>query len=81
MKFTDNILEAPDDELVCYCSKVNKKAILDAHGQGASSLADIRTVTGACTLAQCAVKSPRHRCCAREIRTLIGEKELLSPLE
>lgn len=81
MQFTDNILDAPDSELVCYCSGVTKQRILQAQAQGATSLAAIREATGACTIAQCAVKSPRHRCCAREIRALIGEKELFGNIE
>lgn len=74
MKFTDDILQAPDTELVCYCSRVSKGAILQTKDQGAVTLADIKAATGACTVAHCAVKSPRGRCCAREIRALLGEK-------
>lgn len=73
MKFTDDIQYAPDSELVCYCSHVTKGDILQAQAQGATTLTEIRTLTGACTIAHCAVKSPRGRCCAREIRTLLGE--------
>ncbi|MEG2172799.1 MAG: (2Fe-2S)-binding protein [Desulfovibrionaceae bacterium] len=72
MKFTDDILHAPDSELVCYCSRVSKGDILQAQATGATTLAEIKAVTGACTVAHCAVKSPRGRCCAREIRALLG---------
>lgn len=75
MKFTSDILQAPDTELVCYCSAVSKGAILQAKELGAATLADVKAATGACTVAHCAVKSPRGRCCAREIRALLGEAD------
>lgn len=78
MKFSQDILQAPDSELVCYCSQVSKGDILQAKAQGADSLSAIKKATGACTIAHCAVKNPRGRCCALEIRDLIEKHDNLA---
>lgn len=46
-------------EIVCYCSNVTKKQILNALDQGAKTLNDIRRMTGACTKGNCKELSPR----------------------
>ena len=78
--YTENVLDAPDGEIVCWCSKVSKGTILAAWRLGATTLAAIRTATGACTLGRCQELSPRGRCCSREIKLLleaaINAKEL-----
>ena len=48
-----------DDEIVCFCSHVTRARIIEALDAGAESLADIRRMTGACTLHQCEKFSPR----------------------
>lgn len=68
---TDYIVEAPDDEIVCWCSEVSKGAILEARRKGARSMDDIRRMTGACTLGHCKELSPRGRCCSKEIMLLL----------
>ena len=55
------ILAAPDQALVCYCSGVSKGRIRRAMAQGARSLADMKAATGACSLARCSELSPRGR--------------------
>ena len=69
--FTDDILQAPQDETVCWCSKVSKLQILEAKRNGAKTMADIRRMTGACTVGQCKELSPRGRCCSSEIKQLL----------
>lgn len=59
------------NEIVCYCSGVSKRSILDAAGDGAQDMEDIRRMTGACTLGRCRELSPRGRCCSIEIRMLL----------
>lgn len=59
--FTENVLEAPLTEPVCWCSNVSKGAILEAKRNGAVALDDIRRMTGACTLGRCKELSPRDR--------------------
>lgn len=76
--FTANIMEAPEDETVCWCSGVSKKTILKAKENGANNMEDIRHITGACTVGRCNELSPRGRCCSKEIMTLL-ESELLVP--
>ena len=58
---SENILEAPVEEMVCYCSGVTKAQILDAIQAGARSLEQLKASTGACTLGKCAELSPRKR--------------------
>ncbi len=72
--FTENVLDAPVDEIICWCSGVSKQTLLNAIKQGATTLPLIRTATGACTLGQCREKSPRGRCCSREIQILIDNQ-------
>ncbi|MDI6796334.1 MAG: (2Fe-2S)-binding protein [Desulfatibacillaceae bacterium] len=59
--YTKDIRLAPDFETVCYCSSVTKADILRAKQKGATSLADIKKMTGACTQGQCRQVSPRGR--------------------
>jgi len=68
---TENILEAPLDELVCWCNSVSKRSILDAIQNGARNMDDIRRMTGACTQGRCKELSPRSRCCSKEIIMLL----------
>lgn len=69
--YSENILDAPIDEMVCWCSSVSKQSILKAIEHGARSMDDIRKMTGACTLGRCKELSPRGRCCSKEIRMLL----------
>lgn len=62
-----------EDEMICYCSNVTKQTIIDALEQGANDIADIRKITGACTLGKCKELSPRRRCCSKEINEVINE--------
>ena len=59
--FTEDILEAPLNEMVCYCSKVTKGRILAAIQEGARSLEAIKAATGACSMGKCKELSPRKR--------------------
>ncbi len=61
MFFTEDILIAPFNELVCYCSNVTKGRIMAAIQEGAHTLEDIKTATGACTAGKCKELSPRKR--------------------
>jgi bacterioferritin-associated ferredoxin len=69
--FTENILEAPPGEPVCWCSDVSKRSIMEAVQDGARNMADIRQMTGACILGRCTELSPRGRCCSNEIKMLL----------
>ncbi|MHB8122321.1 MAG: (2Fe-2S)-binding protein [Desulfuromonadaceae bacterium] len=69
--YTENILDAPLDEIVCWCNSVSKRSILDATRNGARDIDDIRRMTGACTQGRCKDLSPRGRCCSKEIKLLL----------
>jgi NAD(P)H-nitrite reductase large subunit len=58
---TDDILDAPGDELVCHCSGVTKNRIVEAIRAGARTLAAIKGATGACAIARCQELNPRGR--------------------
>lgn len=47
-----------NEEMVCYCSSVTKGQIIEALDNGAKNLADIKEMTGACTLGRCKELSP-----------------------
>ncbi|GKT07802.1 (2Fe-2S)-binding protein [Desulforhabdus sp. TSK] len=59
--FTENILTAPSEEVVCYCAGVIKGQILQAMREGARSLQDVKATTGACTVERCKELNPRRR--------------------
>jgi NAD(P)H-nitrite reductase large subunit len=59
--YTPDIRQAPDDELVCYCSGVSKGRVLEAIASGARTLADIKALTGACSVGRCRELNPRGR--------------------
>jgi len=61
MLFTEEILKAPLNEMICYCSNVSKGQILSAIRDGACSLEAIKIATGACTEGKCKELSPRKR--------------------
>ena len=61
MHYTEDIRHAPDEEYVCWCSRVSKGDVCNAIREGAESLAAVRAVTGACTQGLCAHKNPRGR--------------------
>lgn len=48
-----------NEEMICYCSNVTKGQIIDAINDGARTMADIRRMTGACTVGKCKELSPR----------------------
>ena len=72
--YTENVLEAPDNELVCWCAQVSAGAIRAAVTNGAKTLDDIRAVTGACSKGDCKNNNPRGRCCSAEIIKFLPQK-------
>ncbi len=67
-----------DDDLICYCTKVDKKTIINAIKNGNTTLKAIKESTTACTGDECAVVNPNKRCCSKEIKQLLklGEKTM-----
>lgn len=61
MNFTEDILNAPDEEYVCWCSGVSKGDVLRAARHGARTLDHIRAATGACLAGRCRERNPRGR--------------------
>ncbi|MFZ5587697.1 MAG: (2Fe-2S)-binding protein [Thermodesulfobacteriota bacterium] len=55
------IFAAPDEAMVCFCSGVTKGQVQAAIKAGARTIADIKSATGACTVAKCRELSPRRR--------------------
>lgn len=62
-----------EEKIICYCSNVSKKEIVDAILSGAKSLDDIRRITKACTVGRCKELSPTKRCCSPEIMKILEE--------
>ncbi|WP_034602697.1 (2Fe-2S)-binding protein [Maridesulfovibrio frigidus] len=61
VKFSENILLAPESEQVCYCLNITKGQIQHAIAGGADTLAKIKGATGACLAARCKEMNPRGR--------------------
>ena len=78
--FTQDILDAPAEELVCYCGNVTKGQIIESIRQGERDLPALKAKTGALG-EDCAKKNPRGRCCTPEIVKLLKyECGALSPM-
>lgn len=45
-------------EIACYCSNVTKGQIIEALENGAKTFADVKRVTGACTIGRCKEFNP-----------------------
>ena len=65
------------NEIICYCSNVNREKILEAIANGAKSLQDIRDMTGACTLGKCKELSPTKKCCSTNIIKILNENTIV----
>lgn len=61
------------DEIICYCSNVTRRQILEAVKNGAETLRDIQEMTNACTVGDCQEKSPKKRCCSGDIIRILRE--------
>ena len=67
-----NWKEAPENEIVCYCQRVNKGTIIDAIKSGKTTLVQIKEATTACTGGNCKEKNPSGKCCSDDILQLIS---------
>ena len=81
MKFTTvaknyaDVTALSDEDYICYCTKVDKKSIVDAIRAGAKTLKEIKERTTACTGDTCATLNPNKRCCSKEIKELLKQGE------
>jgi SAM-dependent methyltransferase len=66
------IISTPDAQIICYCKGITKAAIVQAVGDGARRLDDIRQMTTACTGGECKTKNPSGGCCSGDIQELIA---------
>ncbi|MDL2313698.1 (2Fe-2S)-binding protein [Bilophila wadsworthia] len=76
-QYTENVLEASDNEFVCWCAQVSAGAIRAAVSNGAKTLDDVRTMTGACIKGDCKNNNPRGRCCSVEIIKFLPQKDIV----
>jgi len=60
-----------DNDLICYCIGTDKKTIVTAIKNGATTLKEIKAETNACTGDECATLNPNKRCCSKEIKQLL----------
>ena len=71
MKFTTvakdytDVTTLSDDDYICYCTKVDKKTIVDAIHTGATTLKAIKETTTACTGDECAALNPNKDAVAK----------------
>lgn len=75
-KYTEDVLKAPDEELICWCAQVPVGAVRAAVREGAKTLEDIRTKTGACIGGDCKKNNPRGRCCSAELIKFLPSLDL-----
>ena len=68
--YTD-VASLHDDDLICFCIEVDKKTVLQAIRNGATTLEMIKKTTHACTGNECKAKNPTGKCCSPQIKKLI----------
>lgn len=61
-------------KVICYCKNVSEAEIRSAIDKGAKSLQDIKATTGACIGSDCKTLNPSGKCCADDIRIILGEQ-------
>lgn len=71
-KASPDLRDAPDNEIVCYCKKVTKGKIIEAIRKGAKDLKAIQKMTSANTGDKCKIMNPKGRCCAVDIKAILG---------
>jgi len=59
------------NKIVCFCSNINKKTIVDAIENGNNTLEKLKEVTGACTGNKCSELNPTGKCCSKDIMDLV----------
>jgi bacterioferritin-associated ferredoxin len=59
------------DEIVCFCKNIKRNDIEAAALSGATTLREIRAVTGACTGNQCKELNPEGICCSHAILEIV----------
>ncbi|MEG0284384.1 MAG: (2Fe-2S)-binding protein [Erysipelotrichales bacterium] len=62
-----------EDVMICYCSNVSKKDIIEAIDKGAKTIDDIREMTSACTISNCIEMNPKKRCCSSDIIEVLNK--------
>lgn len=60
-----------NDQLVCYCNKVNRGRIIQAIADGASTLKQIQKATGAGTGKRCKELNPKGVCCIPDVVAIL----------
>ena len=75
-EFTPNIMDAPDDEVVCWCANVTKGQICEAIASGIHTLDRLHAELGILRGDQCTEKSPRGRCCCQEVVAMLAQSAL-----
>jgi NAD(P)H-nitrite reductase large subunit len=74
--FTPNIFDAPDDEIICWCTMVTKGQVCKAIADGFTTLDALHERLGILRGKQCAEKSPRGRCCCQEVVAMLTQSAL-----
>ena len=62
----------PADDLVCYCHRVSRRAIVQAIQSGARTLQDVQAATGAGHGDRCRELNPNGTCCSADIRRILA---------
>lgn len=74
--FTPNIMDAPDNEIVCWCVNVTKGQVCDAVSEGFTTLDALHQQLGILRGEHCSDVSPRGRCCCQEVVALLTHSAL-----
>ncbi len=60
-------------KIICYCKNVIVDEIEQAIVNGAKTIGDIQTITGACTGNKCKELNPLGRCCSEDINAMLND--------
>mgnify|MGYP000892608152 FL=1 len=66
---------------ICYCAKLTRGEIIEAVKKGATTITEVRQLTGKTQTGECHSKNPSGRCCHNAVQEVIDRTLLSKPVE
>lgn len=75
-----NLKKGREDRIVCWCAGITAKEIIDAVKRGATTIEEVRQITGKKRSGFCETENPRGTSCEYEFELIIKEAILQEKL-
>ncbi len=69
------------DRIICWCSKITLSEIVGAVEAGATTVEEVRKITGKERTGFCEIENPKGICCENEFERIINETILQEKLK